>query len=173
MVSKEEIYSNFFIQNPSYISDGFDFPVGKPNGIGYSDAQPFTVNSHLGEDWIKNGRNDMGSPIFASSHGLVVFADDIQSGWGSIVRVIHLTPGGKFYETVYAHLQKIRVNVGDKVKKGDMLGTMGDANGAYWVHLHFELRDDIFMSIGPGYAKNTEGYLNPKEFIKKNRKLKI
>ncbi|MDX1960554.1 MAG: M23 family metallopeptidase [Leptospiraceae bacterium] len=169
VVKDEDYFIEIFDKNPVYVSNGFDFPVGKPDASGYSDAQPFTMNNHLGEDWIKAGRKEMGVPIYASSNGIVSFADDIAGGWGSIVRIIHITPSKILYETVYAHLQKIRVNVGDKVKKGDIIGTMGDANGVYWVHLHFEIRNKINLPIGPGYSSNTDGYLDPKKFINKNR----
>ncbi|HEY9169431.1 MAG TPA: hypothetical protein VIN72_08085 [Lutibacter sp.] len=41
--------------NPEYVSDGSDFPVGKPNAKGYYDAQPFGKNRHLGSDWNGKG----------------------------------------------------------------------------------------------------------------------
>jgi murein DD-endopeptidase MepM/ murein hydrolase activator NlpD len=176
--SKEEIkiplekkYLVLFQNNPEYISDGFDYPVGKPNGVGYSDAQPFQQNFHLGEDWIKNGRREMGAPIYATSNGYVYLAEDVYGGWGQVIMIVHLTKENLFYVSLYGHLQKIRVQEDQFVKKGDMIGTMGDANGVYWVHLHFEIRDDIYKDIGPGYSGDTKGYLNPKKFINKNRKI--
>lgn len=48
----------FFLEHPEYLSDGFDFPVGKPNAKGYIDKQPFGKNFHLGEDWNAAGRNE-------------------------------------------------------------------------------------------------------------------
>ena len=172
LVDKVQYYDNLFRQNSQYIADGFDFPVGKPHGYGYLDAQPFQQNDHLGEDWIKKGRKEMGVAIYASANGIVSFADNHGSGWGNVITIVHKTPTGRFYETLYAHLQKIRVVEGDLVRKGQNIGTMGDADGVYWVHLHFELRDDIYLPIGGGYSANTSGYLNPKKFIRKNRKLK-
>ena len=170
-ISLEKKYSDLFLKNPEYISDGFDYPVGKPNGNGYSDAQPFQQNFHLGEDWIKNGRKEMGSPIYAASNGYVYLAKDLYGGWGQVIMIVHMTKQNQYYVSLYGHLQKIRVKEDELVKKGDMIGTMGDANGVYWVHLHFEIRDDIYLDIGPGYSTNTKGYLNPKIFIKKNRKI--
>ncbi len=41
-------YDTLFANHPQYISDGFDYPVGPPNAVGYYDAQPFTKNKHLG-----------------------------------------------------------------------------------------------------------------------------
>jgi hypothetical protein len=44
------------------ICDGFDYPVGKPNGKGYYNAQKFGENTHLGEDWngVRGGNSDLG-----------------------------------------------------------------------------------------------------------------
>jgi murein DD-endopeptidase MepM/ murein hydrolase activator NlpD len=41
------------------------------------------------------------------------------------------------YETTYGHLDTIAVNVGQKVKKGEFLGTMGSTGRATGVHLHY------------------------------------
>ncbi len=56
------------------LADGFDFPVGKPEGTGYYKARGFYPNGHLGEDW--NGRgggdSDLGDPIYSMGTGVVV-----------------------------------------------------------------------------------------------------
>ncbi|MFT6983472.1 MAG: hypothetical protein ACJAUD_002248, partial [Crocinitomicaceae bacterium] len=43
------------------------------------------------------------------------------------------------------------------------------AHGIYPAHLHLEIRDSINMPLGFGYHENKEGYLDPTEFIEKNR----
>lgn len=50
-----EQYQKFFEAHPEYHTDGFDFPVGKPDADGYYNAQDFQENYHLGEDWNGNG----------------------------------------------------------------------------------------------------------------------
>ncbi|UOG58330.1 M23 family metallopeptidase [Leptospira noguchii] len=162
----------FFSEHNEYISDGFDFPVGKPSAKGYIDKQPFGKNFHLGEDWNAVGRNDYGDPVYAVSHGIVKFIGDEGPGWGTVIMITHLLPNGKKINSLYAHLSKINVSKGDRIKKGKMIGRIGDANGRYGPHLHFEMRDDFFLPTGSGYSRNTSGYLNPKVFIRKNRKLK-
>ncbi|WP_081605011.1 M23 family metallopeptidase [Leptospira alstonii] len=162
----------FFAKYPEYISDGFDFPVGKPNAKGYIDKQPFGKNFHLGEDWNAIGRNDYGDPVYAVSHGIVKFAGEEGPGWGNVIIVTHLLPDGKRINSLYAHLSKMNVSKGDRVRKGKVIGKIGDANRRYGPHLHFEMRDDFFLPTGPGYSRNPSGYLNPKEFIRDHRKLK-
>ncbi len=170
---KSEILNHFFNTNPEFISDGFDFSVGKPNASGYVNVQVFqSSRGHLGEDWNNAAREDMGDSVFAASNGVVSFADYAGSGWGNVLIITHKLPDGRFIETLYGHLEKMRAYPGMKVKRGDNIGTIGDADGAYWPHLHFELRNNINLSVGPGYSRDTNGYLNPTRFIKENRKLK-
>ena len=84
-------YMDFFNANPSLKADGFDFPVGKPNAEGYYVAQDFRSNNHLGEDWNgKGGGNtDFGDPVYAIADGYVKLAEEFQSGWGNIIRMVH------------------------------------------------------------------------------------
>ena len=160
--------------NPEYISDGFDFPVGKPNAIGYTDKQPFGKNYHLGSDWNGNGggNTDLGDNIYAISNGFVKSAKNLGGGWGNVIRIIHELTDGKQYESVYAHLDKILIKPNTFVKKGQVIGTIGTNNGQYLAHLHFEIRSFTNMGIRGGYSWFTMGYLNPTEFIKANRKVK-
>ncbi len=50
LTQKEAVnkYDTLFSKHTEYIADGFDYPVGMPDGKGYYDAQPFTKNRHLG-----------------------------------------------------------------------------------------------------------------------------
>ena len=61
------------------------------------------------------------------------------------------------------------MNAGDDVRRGQKIATVGTANGQYFAHLHFEMREFITPFIGPGYRENTDGWLNPSEFIAKHR----
>ena len=163
-------FDTIFAKKPSYIAKGFDFPVGKLNAKGYYNAQKFTVNNHLGDDWngIGGGNTDLGDPIYTIGNGYVKFAENYGGGWGNVIRIVHKYKGN-YYESLYAHCDKISVKKGSFVTKGMQIGTIGNADGAYYAHLHLEIREDIFMEIGGGYSKNTEGFLNPTTFIKSNR----
>ena len=53
------------------------------------------------------------------------------------------------------------VHAGDDVRRGQQIATVGTANGRYFAHLHFEMREFITPFIGPGYREDTRGWLNP------------
>ncbi|WP_103071443.1 M23 family metallopeptidase [Aquimarina sediminis] len=162
-------YDSLFEKNSQFISTSFDYPVGKPNAKGYYNAQEFRENDHLGDDWngLNGGNTDLGDPIYAISNGYISSAKDIKGGWGKVVRIIHQYKGN-YYESLYAHCQSILIKEGEFVKKGALIATIGNADGIYLAHLHLEIRDNIFMDIGAGYSKNTNGYLDPTKFINKN-----
>jgi len=170
----ESKYPLIFRAYPDFVADGFDFPVGKPHGQDYYKAQNFGDNRHLGEDW--NGRGggntDLGDPVYSAGNGLVTFSKDVCCGWGKTVRIVHHIPGHPehpYIESIYAHLHTMDIQVGELVKRGERIGTIGNANGRYNAHLHFEMRNFINMSLGPGYGDDIYGYLVPTDFIYANR----
>lgn len=148
---------------------GFDFPVGPPDASGYYDAQPFGANDHLGSDWNGNGGgdSDLGDPVHAIAAGVVSVASDHGGGWGNVVRVVHACGEvpGREVESLYAHLDTIEVHEGQRVRRGQRLGTIGTAGGQYRAHLHLELRARRGMPLGGGYGEDTTGYLDPSAFI--------
>ncbi|TYP57443.1 M23 family metallopeptidase [Thermosediminibacter litoriperuensis] len=79
--------------------------------------------------------NSPGTPVRAANAGVVTFAGR-NGGYGKLVIVNH---GGGF-ETYYAHLNTISVSVGEKVEKGEVLGTVGTTGRTTGPHLHFEVR---------------------------------
>lgn len=164
-------FDSLFAKQPDFIAKGFDFPVGKPNAHGYYNAQKFTKNDHLGDDWngTGGGNTDLGDPIYSIGNGYVYEAINYEGGWGNVVHIIHKYKN-KYYESIYAHCDTILVKKGNFVKKGTQIGTIGNVGGIYYAHLHLEVRDSILMDIGGGYGKDTSGYLDPTLFIKSNRK---
>jgi len=152
-------------------TNGFDFPVGKPDATAYYNAQGFTENGHLGEDWngIGGGNTDLGDPIYAVANGYVSFSENVNGGWGNVIRIIHFIDSNKQVESLYAHCDKRLVQEGEFVRKGTQIGTIGTNDGQYFAHLHFELRNIVNLPIGGGYSSNTEGYLDPTTFINRHR----
>jgi murein DD-endopeptidase MepM/ murein hydrolase activator NlpD len=76
-----------------------------------------------------------GTTIVATADGVVTDAGR-ESGYGNVVRVRH-----EFgFETVYAHLSKIRVKVGQQVSRGVQIGDMGSTGRSTGSHLHYEVR---------------------------------
>ncbi|MCP5494356.1 MAG: M23 family metallopeptidase [Leptospiraceae bacterium] len=183
-IIKVQEIDRMFEKNPKYIARGFNYPVGKPKGKYYYIAQKFgTINKnygnlyHLGEDWngIGGGNTDYGDTVYSIGRGLVVFADDCGKGWGNVIRIIHkIKKKSKYWyvESLYAHLKDIKVKKGEFVKRGEKIGTIGNANGLYYAHLHMEVRFKILMPLVGGYSKVLKGYLSPLKFINANRHTK-
>ncbi|WP_272023922.1 M23 family metallopeptidase [Olleya namhaensis] len=153
------------------VTNGYDFPLGKPDAKQYYNAQDFQENYHLGDDWngVGGGNTDLGDPIYAIANGYVSFAEDIKGGWGNVIRIVHYNPDQSKIESVYAHCQSISVVKGQYITKGTVIGTIGTADGTFLAHLHLEVRDALNMPIGPGYSSDTEGYLDPTNYINNNR----
>ena len=67
----------------------------------------------------------------------------------------------------------MNVSVGDWVTRGEKIGEIGNANGAYYAHLHFEIRWDETAGATSGNAywclgasdADAEGWIDPSEFI--------
>lgn len=163
-------YKILFKNNPEYISDGFDFPVGKPDAKGYYNAQKFGKHTHLGDDWngVGGGNSDLGDPIFAVSNGYVEEVKDYSGGWGKVISIVHLH-NNTLYKSLYAHCDTTIIRDNVFVKKGEKIATIGNNNGQYYAHLHLEIRDSLALDIGSGYSTVTKGYLDPTAFIKNNR----
>ena len=79
----------------------------------------------------------IGTPIYATAEGVVTFSGR-QRGYGIVVKIRHAFG----FETVYAHLNKTRVEVGQQVTRGDRIGDMGSTGRSTGSHLHYEIRID-------------------------------
>lgn len=169
---------------PRIIADKFAYPIGKTEFITQSkdrkddwyNAQDFGVNNHLGEDWNKNsgGNTDCGEPVYATANGTIVFAENAGIGWGNVVIIEHNLPNGVKVQTLYGHLQKILKTSGE-VKLREQIGEIGNADGKYLCHLHFELREEtcpMWNEAGGGYSAENKGWLDPSDFIDARRKMK-
>lgn len=99
-----------------------------------------------------------GTPVLAAADGTVTSAEVYRKGLGRVVRIAHA--GG--YETVYGHLESINVYVGQPVRAGDKIGTVGMSGQAFAPHLHYELRRN-------GIAKDPVGFffasVSPTEYV--------
>jgi murein DD-endopeptidase MepM/ murein hydrolase activator NlpD len=157
------------------LSPAFDFPVGPPDAKGYYNAQGFQKGTtHLGDDWngVGGGNTDLGDPVYSMANGIVAEASDWGGGWGNVVRVLHnigTDSMPEIVESFYAHLDQILVKERQVLKKGEQLGTIGTANGAYPAHLHLELRTLPGRELGGGYSDDTTGFTDPTAFIRAHR----
>jgi murein DD-endopeptidase MepM/ murein hydrolase activator NlpD len=90
-----------------------------------------SMGNHSGLDI----ESPVGAPIAAAADGTVVFAE-YSGSYGNLIKIDH---DGTMV-TWYAHLQAYAVNVGDKVKRGQMIGSVGRTGRSTGPHVHFEVR---------------------------------
>lgn len=163
------------------LADGFDYPVGKPNGDGYYIFRGFSQNGHLGEDWNGNGGGDTdeGDPVYAIAHGVVVFSEDYMRGWGNVVIIRHAyrESNGQiaFVDSLYGHLKVRSVQLGQQVTRGQVVGTIGcGPHRMYAAHLHFEIRKDLRVGMRRElYPRTYQTYHVPKQFTDSRRNLRF
>tara|TARA_A100001234_G_C12588492_1_gene369416 strand:+ start:199 stop:942 length:744 start_codon:yes stop_codon:yes gene_type:complete len=105
------------------------------SGFGYR-IDPFTKvrKYHYGMDFTA----PQGTPVYATGDGTVVRADNRSSGYGNHIRIDH----GYGYTSLYAHLYKFNVKRYQKVKRGDLIGYVGNTGRSNAPHLHYEIFKD-------------------------------
>jgi lipoprotein NlpD len=117
----------------------------RPKDAGPKFAWPVTdgtVTSGFGErghsfhDGIDIGA-PAGTPVLAAEAGDVIYSDVLR-GYGNVIIVRHA--GG--FATVYAHNQINRVHEHQHVRKGEVIGAVGDSGRTSGANLHFEIRQD-------------------------------
>jgi murein DD-endopeptidase MepM/ murein hydrolase activator NlpD len=124
---------------------------------------------HLGVDLEGIGGADstLGEPVYAVANGLIVFSGSIDPEWGKVVVIAHRDPSGKLRQSIYAHLDEIRMTRGLPVMRGQVIGTVGDGSGERAPQLHFALRDGDAVAPGAHFADEAAGYLSPAEVLAK------
>ncbi|MEX2349514.1 MAG: M23 family metallopeptidase [Flavobacteriaceae bacterium] len=105
------------------------------SGYGWR-TDPFTKarKFHYGMDFTA----PRGTPIYATGDGKVRRADNRATGYGNHIVIDH----GFGYETLYAHLHKYNIRVGQQVKRGDIIGFVGSTGRSQAPHLHYEVFKD-------------------------------
>lgn len=124
------------------------------SGYGWR-SDPFTKvkKFHNGMDFSA----PRGTPVYATGDGKVARADNRATGYGNHIRVDH----GYGYTSLYAHLYKFNVRVGQRVKRGDVIGFVGSTGRSQGPHLHYEIfKDDAHINPINFYY----GHLSPEEF---------
>lgn len=124
------------------------------SGFGYRN-DPFTKTRkmHYGMDFTAK----RGTPVYATGNGIVKRADSRSSGFGKHIRIDH----GFGYVSLYAHLSQYNVRRGQKVKRGDIIGYVGNTGRSAGPHLHYEIIKDN-KKIDP--LNFYYGNLSPEEF---------
>lgn len=127
-------------------AEGFIFPLGKASCYVSSDFgyRSFDGDFHNGIDYAA----DMGTEVYSSACGTVIFAGWDDTGFGNYVLVDH----GNGYKTGYAHLSSISVSKGDSVSAGQLVGGVGSTGYSTGNHLHF-------------IVKYNDEYVDPSEVL--------
>jgi murein DD-endopeptidase MepM/ murein hydrolase activator NlpD len=111
-----------------------------------------TQRFHEGMDFVA----PTGTEIFATGDGTISRAG-WEQGYGNCVKINH----GFGYETLYAHMSKIKVRIGQRIKRGDVIGLVGNTGKSTAPHLHYEVHYK-------GQIMNPQNYyfldLSPEEY---------
>jgi len=108
--------------SPGYVSSTFGMRVDPFTGL---------PQLHGGIDFAAN----IGAPVTATADGTVVIAGPF-GAFGNTVQIDH----GHGLTTVFAHMARVDVRVGDRVKRGDRVGAVGNTGRSTGPHLHYEVR---------------------------------
>ena len=138
MAADREAFAKAFAQplEPRVFRTGFAWP------------RPPVFNAHFGDQRLFNGHREsqhygsdlagkVGDPVVASNDGTVVMARPCYSS-GNTVLLHH----GAHAYTVYFHLSRIDVKLGERVKRGTPLGRVGKTGRVTGPHLHFGMKVD-------------------------------
>lgn len=124
------------------------------SGFGYRiDPIYKTIKMHPGMDFAA----PRGTPIYATGDGVVEFAGNDNDGYGNHV----LINNGYGYETLFGHMYKIKVHDNQKVKRGQVIGWVGDTGKSTGPHLHYEVIKDG-VKVNPAYYFYND--LTPQQF---------
>ncbi|NPC94296.1 peptidoglycan DD-metalloendopeptidase family protein [Bacillus sp. WMMC1349] len=117
-------------------SEGFIRPASGRFTSGFGGR---SLGNHYGIDIANRGS---GVPIYAAAAGTVYNAR-YSSSYGNVVFITHHM-NGQTYQTVYAHMSSLKVRSGQRVKQGQVIGTMGNTGRSYGQHLHFEIHKGLW-----------------------------
>jgi len=102
------------------------------SGFGYRiDPIYKTVKMHTGLDFAAA----MGTPIYATGDGTVTEANFDAGGYGNHVVISH----GYGYESLYGHMVRVKARVGQRVKRGEVIGWIGSTGKSTGPHCHYEV----------------------------------
>lgn len=91
-----------------------------------------TQKMHTGMDFTA----PVGTPVHATGNGVISRVENMGRGYGNNVEINH----GYGYATLYAHLSKMAVRPGQKIKRGELIGYVGSSGSSTGPHLHYEVK---------------------------------
>lgn len=113
-------------------SDHIQRNIGSLSGFGMRMHPVFKRRKmHTGIDFTC----PLGTPIHASGDGRITAIEYMKSGYGTHVVIDH----GFGYSSLYAHMSEVDVTLGQKVKRGQVIGKVGSTGTSTAPHLHYEV----------------------------------
>ncbi|HKK10580.1 MAG TPA: M23 family metallopeptidase [Bacteroidales bacterium] len=101
----------------------------------------------------------VGTPIYAPGDGVVKYVKNSHRGYGNRLEIDH----GFSYKTIYAHMKSFDVKKGDKIKRGQIIGYVGNTGKSTAPHLHYEVRKNG-RAVNPIYYFFND--ITPEQFEK-------
>lgn len=124
------------------------------SGFGYRiDPIYKTTKMHAGIDFTA----PQGTPVYATANGRVTTAGNSGNGYGNHVIINH----GYGYETLYGHMVRVKARNGQVVKRGEVIGWVGNTGKSTGPHLHYEVHKNN-SRIDPVYFFYND--LSPEQF---------
>ncbi len=184
------------VPTTQYLADGYDAPFGTVEerlstqmwpgkwfdatgyAVRYRIGTPYEAY-HTGADINLNEPAwdaDAHSPVYSAASGVVTHAGRL-AGWGNVICIKHdpLLTSGKVMYGRYAHVENMRVQVGQRVSRGEQIASVGNAEGAFPYHLHFDLSPTSILQTEPWHWPKLDlnnlllNYVDPRLFVQENR----
>ena len=96
------------------------------------------IYKNMAMHWGLDFAAEIGTPVYATGDGVVKWTRSASDGYGKEVVIDH----GFGYSTRYGHLHEILVHTGQKIKRGNLIGTIGESGKSTGPHLHYEVREN-------------------------------
>lgn len=162
----------------------FDWPVGLPEEraqwhqlpgawvAATRYAEKYRLGYHTGLDLNLNRPYfdaDAHAPVYAAADGEITFAGKLPV-WGSVIVMSHIA-GDVMLWTRYAHVEAMAVQRNDHIPRGRQLARVGNADGRYPYHLHYDIaRIDLTSNPGDWPGHNLKrvylGYFDPEKLMR-------
>lgn len=127
------------VGEPERERHGNGLPAGWTISIGFD--REYWLGIHTGLDLDLPGESDYGAACYAVADGTVTHVGRLPGTWGKVILLEHRNVAGfpKLWSQ-YAHMARTEVALGQRIRQGQRIGTVGNAEGQLSAHLHFELR---------------------------------
>ena len=145
--------------NACNLTGYWDSPSSQDHGQIFMEWNAALGKYHRAEDWNGKCGDDKYAPLYALADGLVTKVQNdvtVSQKIGKMLIIQYLLPDGSKIDSAYDHVDSIYVVEGQSVSKDQQVATIGDANGLYSPHLHWEMRHKNVSLLW-----NADPYINP------------